>query len=171
MKIRGQTVYSHQERIKRMVEIDEISGCWNWKGSTRNGYGRLFVGSRSDGTRKSVSAHRLSHEAFIGEIPDGLEICHKCDNRRCVNPDHLFPGTRQENVDDRESKNRNKPPKGEAVGTSKLSSADVTSMRRLRTKGISFSKLAERFGVCKKTARQACNGETWKHVDPPPPQD
>ena len=108
------------ERIMRHTQYDEMSGCWEWTGSKRNGYGRLIVGSRTDGTRKSVSAHRLSYELTYGEIPEGMEVCHRCDNRCCVNPDHLFIGTHQDNMSDRERKGRNKPPKGENNGRAKL---------------------------------------------------
>lgn len=166
MKIRGQQVYSSEDRIRRMVVIDEDSGCWSWQGSKRGGYGRLVIGSRTLGTRKSVSAHRLSHEVFIGEIPEGLEVCHRCDNRACANPDHLFAGTKQENMDDRDKKGRNKTQRGEANGSSKLSEKDVISMRRLRQDGWIYSEIAKRFDVCKKTAMQACKGELWSHVNP-----
>lgn len=175
MKIRGQQVYSPKERISRMVVVDSESECWNWTGSKRGGYGRLVIGSRTSGTRKSVSAHRLSHELFIGQIPEGLEVCHRCDNRACVNPDHLFAGTKQENMDDREAKGRNNPPRGEKNGSSKLTEKDVISMRRLRASGWIYSEIARRFGVCKKTAMQACKGEIWAHVPnaslPAPPAE
>lgn len=168
MKIRGQEVFSHEERIRRMVSVDE-SGCWNWIGTTRGGYGRLVIGSRTNGTRRSVSAHRLSHEVFLGEVPEGLEVCHRCDNRRCVNPDHLFAGTRQDNIDDREAKNRNRPLRGEANSGAKLTEAEVTSMRRLRSTGLAYAAIAERFSICKKTAMKICKGESWAHLPPPPP--
>lgn len=168
MRIRGQQVYSHEERIRRMIQKD-ANGCWNWTGSTRNGYGRLVIGSRTLGSRKSVSAHRLSHEVFIGPIPEGLEVCHRCDNRRCVNPDHLFAGTKQDNMDDRDAKGRNNPPKGEACRASRLTETDVISMRRLRASGWSYKALADRFDVSKKTAIQACKCQSWKHVEDPSP--
>lgn len=111
MKIRGQIVYDPIDRINRLTKIDPFTKCWNWIGSKRNGYGRLIIGSRTLGTRRSVSAHRYSFEIFKGAIPNELFVCHHCDNPSCVNPDHLFVGTRQDNVDDRERKGRNiKPP-------------------------------------------------------------
>lgn len=169
-KIRGQAVYPPQERITRMVEIDEDTQCWNWKGTTRRGYGRLIAGSRTDGTRKSVSAHRFAYEAFVGSVPNGLEVCHSCDNRACCNPEHLFVGTKQDNMDDRELKGRNAPPNGEKNGAAVLNDAEVLSARRLRSAGHSYAAIAARLGVCKSTIQRAVNGETWKHVIPAAPK-
>ena len=146
----------------------EPTGCWEWQGSTRNGYGRITVGSRKDGSRKTMSTHRLAYELHYGEIPKGMEICHKCDNRRCVNPYHLFLGTRQDNIDDREQKGRNNPPKGEKHAKAKLTEADVLAIRTKRLQGISFSKLAEEYGVCKRTIQNAVSGKNWSYLPQPP---
>ena len=116
-----------------------------------------MIGSRKDGTRKSVSTHRLSYELHYGEIPQGMEICHKCDNPCCINPDHLFAGTRQDNIDDRERKGRNNPPKGEKHAKAKLTELDVLTIREKRLQGVSFGKLAKEYGVCKKTIQDAVN--------------
>lgn len=163
-KIRGQVVYTPAERIERLSEIDSQTGCWNWTGTTRNGYGKLMVGSRSDNSRRSVSAHRFSFECFHGDIPDGLEVCHKCDNPRCVNPAHLFSGTRQENVDDRVNKGRCNHAKGELNWNAKLTSTDVISARRLRSSGSTYQSIAERFSVDKTTIIHAINGKNWAHL-------
>lgn len=168
MKIRGQEVLDRRHRLMRRVVIDSETGCWNWHGGMRGGYGSLCVGSRSDGTRRTMRAHRYAYEVFVGSIPPLLEVCHKCDNRKCCNPHHLFLGTRQENMADRDAKGRNKVMRGEAHGQAKLREVDVVSMRRLRAKGLLFREIAERFFVSKKTAIQAVKGELWAHVPSPP---
>lgn len=117
------------QRLIRHMAINKTSGCWEWVGSKRNGYGRIIVGSRTDGTRRSMSAHRVSYELKYGEIPEGMEVCHKCDNPCCVNPDHLFLGTRQDNIDDRERKGRNVTFTGEEQPRSKLTKKAVKDAR------------------------------------------
>ena len=80
-------------------------GCWLWQGSRNNkGYGQLSKGGRSGG---SVLTHRYSWEIHNGPIPDGLCVCHRCDNPPCVNPEHLFLGTYKDNAVDRRDKGRN----------------------------------------------------------------
>jgi HNH endonuclease len=154
-------------RLRRRLIIDKKTECWNWQGTKRAGYGGLTIGSRVDGTRKTVSAHRLSFEIFNGQIPDGTEICHSCDNPACINPKHLFAGTRQENVNDRENKGRNKAPIGEINGQAKLTVTDVLSAKRLRQKGLIYMAIAQRFEVDKRTIMRAIKGEQWAHVAAP----
>ena len=150
-----------KDRLMSHVVKNELSGCWEWQGSKRGGYGRIIVGSRSDGTRKVVMAHRLSYEIAYGEIPKEMEVCHKCDNRCCVNPDHLFVGTHKDNMDDRDIKGRNISYKGEKNGRAKLSEKDVCDIKAKRANGATFQEIADEYGVHKKTVMDAVSGRNW----------
>lgn len=161
------------KRMIQHIEINKISGCWEWAGSKWKGYGRMIIGSRTDGTRRSVSAHRVSYELKYGEIPHGMEVCHKCDNPCCINPDHLFIGTKQDNASDRDAKGRNIVFIGEEQSRSKLTRKKVKDARWERAyKGTSYQALADKYGVSKKTIQNAINGITWKCVPymPEPPE-
>jgi hypothetical protein len=170
---RGEPTLPIKERLYSNVVVNPVSGCWEWNGTKYHGYGRICVGSRVDGTRHTVHTHRLSYELNFGPIPDGMEICHKCDNPSCINPEHLFIGTRQDNVNDRERKGRNVVLVGEERLEAKLTRKDVKNARWERAfMGTSFSILAKKYGVCKKTIQNAINGVTWKCVSymPQPPE-
>jgi hypothetical protein len=169
----GKPIMDIKDRLMSHVVINPISNCWEWQGNKRQGYGRTIIGSRKDGTRRSVSAHRLSYEVFKGEIPNEYEVCHKCDNPCCINPEHLFVGTRQDNVDDRERKHRNIVKIGEEQPRAKLTKKAVKEARWERCcKGTSYGNLARKYGVSKKTMMNAIKGVTWKCVDyfPEPPE-
>lgn len=136
------------------------TGCWHWTGSMekRWGYGRLRIGTRSH------KAHRFSYLLHFGQIPNGLLVCHHCDNRRCVNPEHLFLGTHKDNLDDMARKGRKAVKRGEASHYAKLNSRQVSEIRALRSQGNTLAQIAKDFGVCFQTVSHIVNRKTWAHI-------
>ncbi len=126
------------------IEIDEESGCWVWTAG-KIGSG-LYPALKVDGSMKR--AHRLSYEHFKGDIPEGYFVCHHCDNKQCVNPDHLFVGTNSDNMKDMYSKGKGNLNYGLDHPNAKLSDSDITLLRRLYDSGeCSQTELAKRFGI------------------------
>lgn len=117
--------------------INKNSGCWDWIAS----FGGTGYGQFGDGN-KPIGAHRVSYLIHIGLIPEGMFVCHKCDNRKCVNPSHLFLGTRQDNMDDMKLKNRQS--RGEKHPSTKLSDNDVDI---IKTSSLTNKELGFKFGV------------------------
>lgn len=160
-----------EDRLLSHVLVDE-NGCWNWTGSkNKQGYGSIGIGSRRTGERKTVKTHRLSYSLFVGNIPEGYDICHKCDNPSCINPAHLFAGTVRDNMADMDSKGRRGYSYSEDHPSAKLTEEDVFTARKLRRNGYSYYRLAKMYGVNRETMRQAVLGATWKHLkDRRPPE-
>lgn len=143
------------ERLLSKVKIDGGTGCWNWLGCKLNtGYGQIWAGGRARST------HRLSFELHRGVIPAGMNICHRCDNRLCINPDHMFLGTNAENMADKVSKGRQA--RGESIAQSKLTEEDVIAIRA--SKGISQTSIAKQFGVSHDLIALVRSRKIWRHV-------
>ena len=143
------------ERFMARVEPDLNSGCWLWAGATGpNGYGAF-----SDDTG-TVRAHRASWALHRGAIPAGRVVCHKCDVRLCVNPDHLWLGSQKENMTDARDKGRLAPQSGEQNNKARLTSEDVEAIRAMR--GVVPQRvIAERFGVSRDHIKKIHQGKYW----------
>jgi hypothetical protein len=150
--------------FKDRTTVDPQTGCWLWQ--LRLGTGGY--GEMRDANGRTQKTHRGAWRAVNGAIPAGLCICHRCDVRRCCNPDHLFVGTHQDNADDRGAKGRTKPPKGEGHGMSKLKDDDVRTIRALLGRGVKGAKLATLFKVSQATISHIKHGQKWAHVQGAP---
>lgn len=144
-------IYTRTSIVDRFWKyVQKTDTCWLWTGATHEfGYGVI---RNSAGTKPAnVKAHRLSWEIHNGPIPDGLNVCHHCDNPPCVNPDHLFLGTDADNVADMIAKGRQVyggTPAGETHHQRKLTDAQIGEIRSLYATGIiSLPELSKYYGV------------------------
>jgi len=138
------------ERFYDKVMPEPNSGCWLWVGSERKGYGRLYC--RENGRQKPYSAHRLSYELHKGAIPRGMIICHRCDNTYCVNPDHLYCGTHEQNTADMFARGR----------AARQIPAPVISKIKNSQRGL--AALAREYGLHRTTVWKIQTGRRWGHV-------
>lgn len=131
--------------------------CWEWTGKVApNGYGILNMGTRS------LMAHRVSYELAVGSIPEGQMILHSCDNRRCVNPNHLRPGSHMDNMIDRQIRLRT--PRGRKIPQAKLNEDQVREIRKLCINDVRYPVIARQFGVSTSTIQAVAAHKNWKHV-------
>lgn len=144
----------------KVEKSPEPNGCWLWTASTfKDGYGQ--ISDVIDDEKKNLRAHIVSYEMAYGPVADGLKVCHHCDNRPCVRPDHLFTGTNRENIEDMVRKGRST--KGERNGRAKLSTTDVEAIRTAYDTGqTNKSELGRRFGVSEAQIRNVVRGVQWQ---------
>lgn len=167
---------------KKLYEIDAwkhvdqsggVSACWEWQGTmTAYGYGQFKCQSGL------WRAHRLTFTLTNGSIPGGMIVRHKCDNRRCCNPDHLELGNHNDNMKDATIRNRmasgdrsharahpERMPRGEGHPNAKITSDNVTEIRRMCSERIPVDRIANKFGIGRTSVRNIANRRTWRHVD------
>lgn len=156
-----------QKHIDRFwSKVKKAEGCWEWSaGLYPTGYGIFNVFGRT------IRAHRFAWTITNGAIPSGLMVCHKCDNRKCVRPDHLFLGTMLENARDCVAKGRHagqrhpeRMARGIAQGCAKLTDEKVVYLRIAIKQGKSTRTVARELGVSQYAVSMAFHGKTWAHV-------
>jgi predicted XRE-type DNA-binding protein len=147
-----------RERFFSKVAVGADNMCWEWLANkTHDGYGRFKVKGRR------VGAHRVAYELAIGPSPEGMCVCHNCDNPSCVNPAHLFLGTQADNMADKVSKGRLRCGRGETQGSAKLTQAKVDEIRELYAgRQFTQSALARAFGVSQMHISDIVRGKCWK---------
>ena len=160
MKRRGRKAWTddeHRERLKGLPR-DE-NGCWLWEGHRgHDGYGQVRY------KRRIHRANRVAYMLFKGPIQADLYVCHTCDMRACVNPDHLFLGSNADNLADMAQKGRSA--QGERNGRSKLTWAQVNAIRFLAA-WTGRAWLMQKYGVSKTTIEYIVTGKTWKKSSAP----
>lgn len=141
------------DRFMKKVVVAK-SGCWDWVACLEaNGYGAFSIDSKAN------LAHRVSWILHKGDIPDNLYVLHRCDNRKCVNPAHLFLGTRSDNSLGMVSKNRQV--KGEQIKQSKLNAEAILSIRKDPRKN---EVIAKQYEVSSSLISRVKNERIWNHV-------
>lgn len=134
------------------------TGCWLWLGDmTTHGYG---VARGTD--KRRCSAHRRAFQLAIGPTPDGLDVCHRCDNRACVNPGHLFLGTRAENLADMRRKGRSA--RGERHHRALMTEAQVLEARARYAKGEPINAISKALGINVATIHSAVTRKSWTYL-------
>lgn len=178
-RIYAQSPERQQARFLSHVDVAD-EACWLWMAyCDDDGYG-VTSDTSGEGKGRTIQAHRRAYELFVGEIPSGMCVCHRCDTPACVNPDHLFLGTQQDNQKDKTAKGRQA--KGGNVGVrlhpesysllgednnaAKLTDAQVREIRARHQAGeAGYKRLADEYGVSKSVIRDVIKRITWSHID------
>jgi HNH endonuclease len=151
-------IASLRERLFSLVKIStsvEGDGCWLWPGAhARHEYGLIACGAQG-----MVRVHRVVYELTYGPIPAGAFVCHRCDHRACLRPDHLFLGSRVESVANRCAKGH--PARGARQGRAKLTAMDVHQIRALVATGATQQTIARQFAVCHQTIHDIKSRRSW----------
>ena len=152
---------SFTERFWKKIEKRNDDECWVWTASCAGkGYGQIKppVGYG----RRNLYAHRVSYLLCVGPIPDGLEVCHHCDNPKCCNPKHLFAGTRAANAKDMSNKMRSTW--GVRSGTCKLTEFDVRKIREMLVQNVPQQKIAKSFNISQIQVSRIKCGKQWTNL-------
>lgn len=153
---RGMRYPANTERQRFEEKFRVTPGCWEWiAGLTLSGYGAFKA------AQMQMRAHRYAYTLYVGEIPKGLLVRHKCDNPKCVNPDHLELGTAKDNTDDMILRGRRNDPVGERAGSAVLTAEQVISIFNDPRTQVAIAK---DYGVGQRAIGKIKRRERWKHI-------
>lgn len=145
------------EDIWKRIDKKGENDCWEWGGHTVYGYGQMRI------NKQRYYTHRIVWELIYAPIPEGLYVLHKCDNKICCNPSHLWLGTIEENNKDRDQKGRRVVCFGEQNGNNKLTRKQVDEIRRVYNTGnYTYFKLGELYNTHYSNIGYIMNGKTWR---------
>lgn len=156
-------ISGHNRRLSpREHTLNPETGCWEWARSLNgSGYGTYYNKGKKDG------AHREYYRRYRGEIPPGMFVCHKCDNKKCVNPDHLFLGTNSDNIRDMVAKGKfvGWDKRGENGPAAKLTEGQVLDIRKRYSEGSARQvDLAREFGILQGSVSNIIHRRSWTHI-------
>lgn len=147
----GKRILTTLVRFERKFTRGDPDACWEWQaGRDKDGYGTFYLGVNNK------RAHRVSFQLYRGDVPSHLKVCHQCDNPPCVNPNHLFLGTAQDNNTDMTIKERG--------GKRKLTATQIPEIRARLANGEKAYKIAEDYGMTAGPFYRIQNRQGWKHV-------
>jgi len=170
-RIKGKSWLENRELWKNLTKCEKINkmkknlylhtikneGCWDWNGAIHHsGYTQMKIG-------KQIGGHVVSYMVHHGKIEKGLSVCHKCDNKRCTNPDHLFLGTYKENSQDMVKKKRHCY--GEKNYFAKLLNKEVIEIKKLLTREISIAEIARIYNVSHACIYSIKSKKTWNLIE------
>lgn len=145
----------YKAKLTAYTKVNEATGCWEWQAAKLpSGYGQAIFEGRH------YRAHRMAYELWVGPIPEGMHVCHKCDNPPCCNPEHLFIGTAFDNMRDAASKGRlaRGVSPGKRVARKRILDEEAVRVIRESPPSVRHAELAERFGVCYMTIWKVRHG-------------
>jgi hypothetical protein len=149
-----------EQRFWRNIDRRGLDECWPWLAGTTSGYGQIRF------RKEKLGAHVLSYRLAHGTVPLGKMVLHRCGNRICCNPNHLYAGTYAQNTNDAVGHGTHKCGfgLGDQHKSARLRAVDIPAIRKALTKGESQRSVAAKFGVAQQTISHVAHGRTWKHV-------